>query len=302
VKRTIRLCLPCPDPRPGKIWGDWYFAQSLSRALTKQGCTVELATVRKRTKKLLHLVAPQRAPWRDEIDLVIRGKRPWRKLGKRPLFIWLISQADTLTDQEIISAEHVFVASKTYAKKLQEKGAAASHLPQCTDADLFRSDLFEPTLRSEVLFVGNWRAEFQRPVVNLALAAGCPLSVYGRKWEGKLPDGVLKGASISNDKLGAHYASASVVLNDHHPDMLRNGFVSNRLYDVLASGTPVMNEEMPGIPADLREFVFNYKPDTFPDQIDRALADHNKDRTAIANYVRAQHSFENRAQTIRAVL
>lgn len=247
-------------------------------------------------------MAPQRAPWRNEIDLVIRGKRPWRKLGKRPLFIWLISQADTLTDQEIFSAEHIFVASKTYANSLQSQGARASYLPQCTDAELFRPDRFDPALKSEVLFVGNRRPEFQRPVVNLALEAGCSPSVYGRKWEGQLPDGVLRGASISNKKLGAYYASASVVLNDHHPDMLRNGFVSNRLYDVLASGTSVMNEEMQGIPADLREYVFTYKSDTFREQLDRALADHERDRIAIANYVRAHHSFVNRAKTIRSLL
>lgn len=247
-------------------------------------------------------MVPQRWAWRDEIDLVIRGVKPWPRLGKRPLFIWLISQADTLEDWELEEARHIFVASERYADVLARRGADVSYLPQCTDSALFSPDRADPALRSEVLFVGNRRKEFQRPVVDLALGTPRALSVWGRRWEGVLPEGVYRGQAIEYTDLGAYYASAGVVLNDHHPSMLAHGFVSNRLYDVLASGRPVLNEDMEGIPADLRKAVYTYTPETFADQLERALDHDSVDRMAVAEHVRTHHSFDNRAKVITDVI
>ncbi|WP_132464235.1 glycosyltransferase family protein [Rhodovulum marinum] len=266
------------------------------------GLTVEIATAKRRTGGVVRRVVPQRLFWRKEIDLVLRGSKPWRRLGNRPLFIWLISQPDKLTDQEIEEAEHIFVASEPYAQKLKARGASVSWLPQCTDASLFSPDRFDAARKAEVLFVGNRRKDFERPVVELALKTGHSLCVWGRNWEGRLPDGVFCGRELPYSVLGAHYASARVVLNDHHPSMLAHGFVSNRLYDVLACGRPVLNEDMPGIPEDLRDAVFRYTPDTFARRLEQALDFCRQERNALSEHVRHNHSFDNRAREIARVI
>lgn len=302
MARTIRLCLPCPDPRPGSVWGDWYFTQSLAAALKKQGVDVGIAPAKRRTGGLWRRAIPKRVFWKDEIDLVIRGMKPWRKLSRRPLFIWLISQADTLENWEIDQAEHIFCASPDYTEALAKLGASASWLPQCTDARIFSPDRFTPDIKSNILFVGNRRKNFERDVVRLALLARKDVRVWGRGWEGALPEGVHRGTSVSYKELGAHYASADVVLNDHHPSMYQLGFVSNRLYDVLASGRPVLNEDMPGIPEDLESGVLRYTPDTFRDQLDRALGLDGTVHMSLAEHVRQEHSFDKRARAMLDVI
>lgn len=299
---AIRLCLPCPAPRPGKIWGDWYFGQSLARSLEAAGRTVRVSTDPDSTKPSWARGLRGRKPWRKEIDLVIRGKKPWRKLARRPLFIWLISQPSTLTEEEIAQAEHIFVASEPYAKILEDRGISASFLPQCTDPALFSPDRSESGLKVEALFVGNRRDSFTRPVVDLALRTGREIAVWGRGWDGSLPPGTFRGKAIPNDDLGRYYASAGVVLNDHHPDMRDAGFVSNRVYDVLASGTPILTEEMQGIPADLRPALDVYTSDSFAAAFDRALGAHDAGRKDVADYVRAHHGFANRAHNIVEVI
>ena len=76
---------------------------------------------------------------------------------------------------------------------------------------------------------------------------GLPLSVYGSDWEGLIPQHLIKGRFIANDQLGASYASAALVLNDHWDDMRREGFLSNRLFDAVASGARVISDDVDGL-------------------------------------------------------
>ncbi|SFB17831.1 hypothetical protein SAMN05421688_3439 [Poseidonocella pacifica] len=295
--RAVRLCLPCPPPEPGKSWGDWFFARSLGRSFERAGIRVrfDFFSLRRRKGKWTW---PTRWPIPGEVDLVIRGSRPYRPVMGRRLFIWLISQAETASEEELASARHVFVASQPYAEKLAAKGISASFLPQCTDAEIFRPRPPASELRSELLFVGNRRKYAPRPVVELARATGHELAVWGRGWEGILPENVFRGSAIENDDLSGHYASARVVLNDHTEGMRKEGFLSNRAYDVLASARPILTEKMPGIPVDLQEALYLYTPETFTEVLERALAEADQDREEMANYVRSNHDFSNRAARI----
>ena len=58
---------------------------------------------------------------------------------------------------------------------------------------------------------------------------------------------VVAGRHVPNDELGALYASAGVVLSDHWADMRELGFVSNRTFDVLASGGRLFSDDVPGL-------------------------------------------------------
>ena len=46
----------------------------------------------------------------------------------------------------------------------------------------------------------------------------------------------MKGEGVPSTELARYYGAADIVLNDHWDDMLAEGFISNRIYDALASG------------------------------------------------------------------
>lgn len=299
--KRIRLLLPCPKPRKGNFWGDWFFANSLSKAFIRLGYSVKYE-YRAKHKDSSRNNWSTRYLSNNEVDLVIRGSFSYRPIRRRPFFIWLISQVGIITDTELAEAQHIFVASAPFAEKLRSQGLPVTYLPQCTDPNLFRSDAIDRTRASGVLFVGNRRSYATRPVVDLARRSGADLSVWGSGWEGQLPSDIWKGRFIHNDDLATYYASAKVVLNDHTPDMLENGFVSNRVYDVLACGRPLLTEEMAGFPDDLQEHVYMYTEKNFSDQLSRALTEAGANRHEVAAYVREKHSFAQRAKEISDII
>ena len=52
---------------------------------------------------------------------------------------------------------------------------------------------------------------------------------------------------VANEDVGALYASAGVVLNDHHLDMRRDSFASNRLFDAAACGARIVSDSIEGL-------------------------------------------------------
>ena len=115
---------------------------------------------------------------------------------------------------------------------------------------------------------------------------------------------------MSNDVLPVVYASAGVLLNDHWDTMRAWGFVSNRLFDALACGTPVVSDHLPEIPTLFGTAVATY------DQagggaaelgriVEAAWTDPAAARgRADAGRARvlAAHTFDHRARTITEML
>ncbi len=299
--REIRLLLPCPKPRPDRIWGDFYFARSLAGALTRLGFRTRLGFAPERNETRRQRLA--RLSCRPfGIDIVIRGRRPCQPTPTRPQFMWLISSPDTLGDDELQQARHIFVASRQYCAHLIGQGLSASFLPQCTDRALFSPARYSSDFTSDLLFVGNRRAHATRDVVETVVAAGLPLEVWGRGWAGVLPEGVHRGDHISNDALGVHYASARAVLNDHTPDMFQHGFLSNRVYDVLASGTRLVTEQMDDLPGEGLDLITAYAPGQAPEAARSALGAVPARPAEVAAEIAARHSFDVRAADLAAFI
>ena len=74
-----------------------------------------------------------------------------------------------------------------------------------------------------------------------------PLAVFGTRWNQFIPEHYIKGQNIDNKKLAGFYAAAGVVLNDHWASMAEYGFISNRLFDAVASGAFVISDYVEGI-------------------------------------------------------
>ena len=285
---------PAPAGDGGQRWGDTHFAASLAAALRALGQDV---------------LVDRRPDWDrttgvdDDVALVLRGLEPYQPRPGQVALAWLISHPGDVTPEELHGYDRVVAASVAWAEHASRQwDLPVRSLLQATDPALFHPhDALEDT-GVQVLFVGNSRREL-RPVVRDALAVGLPVAVYGDLWSGLVPDDVVVARSIPNAELSAAYAAAGVVLNDHWDDMREGGFVSNRLFDAVASGARVITDQVAGLPElfgdsvqvyrdpeDLRRLATLTDPDAVFGDLDA--------RRRTAERVRREHSFAARAETL----
>jgi spore maturation protein CgeB len=138
--------------------------------------------------------------------------------------------------------------------------------------------------------------------VDWAIEAGLPLSVYGEGWDDLIPPQFVRATHFPNDQLAHLYASADVVLNDHWPDMREQGFISNRIFDALASGAVVVSDSVAGLEDMFGDLVPTYTDgDELKEVVWGVLKDdeHRREisRSASGLVVR-EHTFERRAQEV----
>ena len=102
------------------------------------------------------------------------------------------------------------------------------------------------------------------------------------------------------------YSSAGLVLNDHWATMRTWGFASNRLYDVLATGTPVISDPVAGMRELFDGAVLEYHdPEELRRLVDEVLAEPDRARRRAADgraVVLARHTFDHRAAELLAAL
>ncbi|WP_323793723.1 glycosyltransferase, partial [Nocardioides sp.] len=292
----------------GRRWGDWHFARSLAAALERLGQWVEIDHPQTRTRST-----------RSETDVVLtlRGLERVAPAPGATTLLWVISHPDTVTGDEIAEHDAAFAASTTWAAR-----HGATPLLQCTDATRFHPGVGSPGSTSspgsagspgspgsagswgsgpDVLFVGNARGGM-RPVVAAARAADVATSVIGTGWAEL---GIEAAADrIANTDLPSAYASAGVVLNDHHADMAAEGFVSTRVFDVLAVGGRLLSDPVVGLDQLLETLGTTLPTWETPHDLAR-LARPPYDawpdvaaRLALAERVVAEHSFDARAATL----
>jgi hypothetical protein len=293
---SLRWAIKNAAPRldTAALWGDTHFARQLADALERLGqrVAVDIRPAFHRETRV-----------HDDVALVLRGRAPYQPLPGQVSLLWLISHPELLDRSEAASYDRVLAASVPWAARAsREWGLRVDPLLQATDPAAFHPDLAEPDTGHRVLFVGSSRGEL-RPLVRDAVAAGLPLAVYGRHWEGLIPAGHVRGGYLPHEELGAAYRSAGVVLNDHWDDMRAEGFLSNRLFDAVAAGARVVTDDVAG----LRE-VFGETVQVAGDAGDLARLAAGPDldttfgddaaRRAEAARIQRDHSFDARARTL----
>ena len=171
-------------------------------------------------------------------------------------------------------------------ESLKPLGKITYYVPQFTNPERFKPYEKTDKFVHEVLFVGSDNSNKGRECVNFAVDTGAKFDVYGKFWDGKLPAGVLKGGYIDNDELYKHYSNAKIVLNDHRRDMKYFGFISNRIYDVTASGGFILSDYMPEIEEVYGDSIVMYKNyDEFKQKIDYYLS-HEDEREELIEKAR----------------
>lgn len=285
-----------PAGATSESWGDTHFARALARALERAGqyAAVDALPAAKRLTSAL-----------DDVVLVLRGPHRVDAPPAEQRLLWIISHPDEVTASEIEGFDCVFAASERWAEVASSRfGSHIRPLLQCTDPGRFHPVGLPRS--ADLAFVGTARG-IARPSVIVPIRAGAQVSVYGPDWRGYIPASAVAGTHVANAALPALYESAGAVLNDHWPAMKREGFVSNRLFDVIACGGRAISDEVDGIDElfggavrtyasaeDLRELVSRPLDGIFPS---------DPELEAISHRVREQHSFDNRArQLLDAVL
>lgn len=290
----IAIKIGPPNHETANTWGDTHFARSFAKSLRRLGW---------RTR--IDLLPEWDQPDRQDVDVAlhIRGLRRYAPRPAHFNVLWIISHPDDVMPEECEKYDVVFVASESFAEELSSRVTVPVHvLLQATDPQRFKPEEPDPSLATEVLFVGNSRKK-RRPIVDAAIAAGLPLSIYGSDWAGLVPDQYVKGEYFPNESLSKLYASAGVVLNDHWPDMREQGFVSNRVFDVLACGVPLVTDGP--LPEELQNelpvFIYEQGADLLELTREAASLSRNQ-RLAASHRIAESHSFDNRSTLFTEIL
>lgn len=234
----IALKVPAPKHEFKHRWGDLHLAESLAQALQGLGC-------RTRVDILPDWYGAEQPE--DDVTLVFRGVTGYEPRPQHINLMWHISHPNRVSLEEMRRYDHVFISSYPYAKKvIAELGQQASVMMQCSDPDLFHTEVdLADVPRHDLLFVGNSR-KTARWMPLACIERGLPVAIYGAEWEGLVPPQHVQGVHVSNDRLGAHYRASKIVLNDHWADMAAQGFVSNRIMDAGLAGAFVISDHFEG--------------------------------------------------------
>ncbi len=203
---------------------------------------------------------------------------------KRVLYLYYV---EGLHPEILNEVDVVACASQKFIRDVVAPiGVMSAYIPQFTNPDRFKPTAKDADKTYSVLFVGSDHTGFGRKSIDYAVLAGANLSVFGKFWEKTLQPDVLKGNFIENNDLYRYYASADVVLNDHREDMSYYGFISNRIFDVTASGGFVLTDYLPEIEDTYGDTVATYKDYyEFKEKLEYYLA-HPEERAAMAQKAR----------------
>ncbi|MCV3210531.1 glycosyltransferase [Mesorhizobium sp. YC-39] len=290
---SLTIAIKIPAPRAEKAeWGDFHFAESLAAALERLGHTVRIDFLREWY---------QRPVIDDDVVIMLRGLSKYEPRPGQVNIMWNISHPDQVSYAEYEAYDWVYVASTSYVPFLDfVVRKPVRPLLQATDTERFNpSHLADGTQEGPVLFVGNSRNEY-RSIVRWAVERDLKPAVYGTLWEQFIPADLIKGTNVDNKSLGRLYAGSKVVLNDHWESMREFGFISNRLFDAVASGARVISDAIPSAEEVFGDGVIQVGN---ADELDRAVrrvyaVDDRSGRMQLAQRVASAHSFDRRARQI----
>ncbi len=296
-KMRIGVSTCAPDWPTARFWGDTHLARGLMRAFRRCGHEAVELTI---------------DDWGRQgaaaCDVVIH----LRGLRRRPVapgqwnVLWVISHPDRLEPGECDDFDLVASASRQHAEDLtRQLGREVHYLPQATDADTFRIGPKSAEYEGSVLYVGNARWPHRR-APRWLMRTGCDFDLFGKNWDDFSEAQYVRGEYIANRELPIAYRSAALVVADHHGSMRTNGFVANRIFDVLASGGLVLSDDVPGLPLLFGDVVPSYSgPDDLAAQVRGLVADPEQRRRlakAGRDIVVARHTLDHRARRILELL
>jgi hypothetical protein len=289
----LAVTIAAPSTKVSERWGDWHLAQALATSVRLLGHEARVQTADQ---------ADSLASRACDVHVVLRGLHPVRATPGQRRVLWIISHPETIDDAELEVADLILVASPRFADHLRARiDTPVEVMLQATDHRRFMPRPVDPAHRHDVTVVAKTR-EVLRPVVADALAAGLRPRIYGGGWRELVDPSLVVADHIDNRVLPTVYSSAGVVLNDHWGTMKAWGFVANRLFDVLACGTPVISDAVDGLTGLFDGAVLQYRtPTQLRALVDDVLADPAGARERAERgrkVVLASHTMDHRARQL----
>nr|WP_047166561.1 glycosyltransferase [Sphingomonas sp. Y57] len=292
LKLNVAIKIAAPEEEKA-AWGDYHFAESLAAAIGRLGHAVRIDF---RGQWHGHAIAS------EDLVIVLRGLIPYEPRPGQMAFLWNISHPDQVGFDEYDRYTRVYAASASHAALLGHIiRPPVVPMLQATDPERFHP-IDPPPAAPDILFVGNSRG-VDREIVSWAIEAGRPPAIYGDGWDGRVPAELVEARNVDNRAVGALYAGAGAVLNDHWPSMRAFGLLSNRLFDIVGSGGRALSDPVPSMASVFGNAVAQVSgPAELKAAADELLARPRTDPAArlAADYVHAEHSFDARARTFIA--
>jgi GT2 family glycosyltransferase len=280
-----------PNWERARFWGDTHLARALMRSFRRLGHEANELNASDWTGAkaascdiVIHLRGLTRRP-------VARGQ--WNLL-------WIISHPDRLEPGECDDYDLIASASRRHAEELSaELGRPVHYIAQATDADTFKAGPRDAVYEDAVLYVGNARRP-HRLAPRWLMRNNREFQLYGRLWDSFPEAEFVRGEYIANQDLAMAYRSAAVVVADHHGSMRTDGFLANRLFDVLASGGVVLSDDVAGLNEVFGELIPTYSDaGELESQLRSLLADSALRRRLAAegrHLVVSGHTLDHRAR------
>jgi hypothetical protein len=292
----VRITVAAPSQRVAHRWGDWHLAEGLATGLRRLGHSVHLQT-------LGDAGTDDRT---GDVHLVLRGTAAVPRRGEAHRILWIISHPEEVDVAECDDADLVLVASEQFAATLRARTSTpVEALLQATDHRRFTPRPPDHRHAHAVAVVAMTRHVF-RPSVRWAVEAGLRPAIYGSDWREFVDPDLIIAPFVPNPRLPVIYSSVGVLLNDHWDTMRRWGFVSNRLYDGLGCGTPIVSDHLPEISTLFGDAITTYTTaDELRSAVDLALEDPVAARNRAEKgrqEVLAHHTLDHRAEELVALM
>ena len=276
----------------GDKWGDVPYAQDLAAALERLG---QEAVVDR------HGAFSRTTSYLDDVVLTLRGRYPVERQSGRVNAVWVISRPGLVSAEELAPFDLIYAASPLWAAHMtQQLGREVRVLHQATNPAKFNVDVPIDESIDDLVFVGGARPEVSgRPMVSMALESTSKIGLWGPNWKRFAPASAVRGDFLPFDQAPTVYRSAGVVLNDHWQDMAEWGFISNRTFDAVAAGTPVITDPVAGLELFGGAAVACSNATEMRTLLrDRSWQPGREQMAAISARIRAEHSFDVRAATL----
>lgn len=237
------------DPSRRKLWGDHWVKYELEMEFNRHGLTV----VNGQTDVILYLFG---VPISDLPSNTYN-------------MVWLYSHTDLVTPENLKQFDKIFCLSPSYVPKLNAMGY--DNVEQMIGATSKKP--IDVPKKYDIVFVGNPRGPKGRQIISDIGEVPYTFKVWGNGWEKILPERYIGGRYFDNQRLGELYASSLISINDHHPDMAKDGLVAVKIFDILASGGFAISDKNTGIAEIFGDTVPQYEsPEHLRELLDLYIA------------------------------
>ncbi|MDQ7839311.1 MAG: glycosyltransferase [Thermodesulfobacteriota bacterium] len=265
---------PVVERRP--LWGDYWLKEYLTGEFKK----LNYPLTRTIPGVLLHLFG-------KPLESLPEGTHK---------ILWHHSHPDWITPQILSQYHKIYCVSRPFIGKLKQMGFEAEWLMIPTRARPIQC----PKIY-DIVFVGNARRDGARRAIQELADSPYHIKVWGTGWNGLIPDKWLAGSYYANQDINKLYAAAKIVVNDHHEDMRREGFINPRILDVLASGSLVISDYVTGMEDIFEDSIPVYRsPDELRSLVKKYLCDNAAKKKLIerGRQIAVKFSYSKAAVTI----